>query len=217
MEQYSRFREITSGGADFVTRRLYISGEITQEKVMDCWIPALSVMDQESEAPVFIFIFTDGGNDGAGYALHDFITSMRSPVTTIGLGRVQSMGVVLLQAGSIRLMAPNAIIGFHDGKSMIQGEVGAKYIADLLQVSVEHDDHYKEVIARRCGTTPLFVSQWCKGELNFRAEHAVDKGLADALYLGEVSLRASPSRSPRRQSRRVRRESQSRPALFRRR
>ncbi|WP_288477200.1 ATP-dependent Clp protease proteolytic subunit [uncultured Pseudomonas sp.] len=60
-----------------------------------------------------IHISTDGGSTSHGFALYNFLRSLPVPVTTVNMGSVESMGVVLYLAGAVRIAAPHSRFLLH--------------------------------------------------------------------------------------------------------
>lgn len=67
------------------------------------------------KAPIKIILNTEGGDEYQGMAVYDTIGSTGTPVTIEGRGAVMSMGVFILQAGTERVLQPNARLMVHYG------------------------------------------------------------------------------------------------------
>lgn len=70
-----------------------------------------------------IHISTEGGSTSHGFALYNFLRSLQIPITTVNMGNVESMGVVLYLAGDVRIAAPQSRFllhplnwGFNEGR-----------------------------------------------------------------------------------------------------
>jgi ATP-dependent Clp protease protease subunit len=95
-------------------RRVYLFNEIESEESVFEAITELHWMDQAPDGPIRIYMCTPGGSAFPGFALFDAIRSLRAPTETIGLGYVASMGSVLLQAGTRRLLGANSWLMVHE-------------------------------------------------------------------------------------------------------
>jgi ATP-dependent Clp protease protease subunit len=82
----------------------------------------------ESENPnadISLYIQSPGGSVDAGEAILDTMRYIRSPVSTIAMGSVASMGAVLLAGGEKgkRFALPNARIMIHQPSAGMEGKV----------------------------------------------------------------------------------------------
>ena len=82
----------------------------------------------ESENPnkeISIYINTPGGDVAAGWAIMDTMNYIKSPISTIGMGLVASMGAVLLAAGEKgkRMALPNTSIMIHQPRAGAEGQI----------------------------------------------------------------------------------------------
>ncbi len=82
----------------------------------------------ESENPnkeISLYINTPGGDVTAGWAIMDTMHYIKSPVSTIGMGLVASMGAVLLAAGEKgkRMALPNTSIMIHQPHAGAEGQI----------------------------------------------------------------------------------------------
>ena len=78
-------------------------------------IKGLYVLDGIKKSNITIMWFSYGGDWDAGMAIYDFIKHIKSPVTMKCLGRVRSMGTVVLQACKKRLLYSNCLFLIHYG------------------------------------------------------------------------------------------------------
>lgn len=76
-------------------RVVIISGEITQE-LAEKTISQLLLLDYESQDPITAYVCSPGGHVDSGFAIHDVMRFIQSPVTTIGVGWVASIAVPIM-------------------------------------------------------------------------------------------------------------------------
>ena len=79
------------------TRTILLAGQV-DEKLAERVISQLLILNGISHAPIRLIITTPGGHVDAGFAIHDMIRFIESPVRTIGAGWVASIGVPILLA-----------------------------------------------------------------------------------------------------------------------
>lgn len=76
-------------------RTVLVTGSVNQE-LAEKVIAQLVVLDAESRDPIRVIITSPGGHVDSGYAIHDVMRFLRSPVITIGAGWVASIAVPIL-------------------------------------------------------------------------------------------------------------------------
>ncbi|MEM7263644.1 MAG: ATP-dependent Clp protease proteolytic subunit, partial [Planctomycetota bacterium] len=96
-------------------------------------IPSLHWLDAQSDDPIRLFINTPGGSADDGFAIHDAIRFIRSPVLCITNGLNASAGTIILLASpkERRFSLPNSRIMIHQPAGGAQGK------ASEIQVTAE--------------------------------------------------------------------------------
>jgi len=104
-------------------RTLFISEEVSP-KLTSKLVPALMWLDSKSDDPIRLFINTPGGSADDGFAIHDAIRFIRSPVLCITNGLNASAGTVILLATprERRFSLPNSRIMIHQPSSGVRGK-----------------------------------------------------------------------------------------------
>lgn len=184
LEQFNEFADrlgaCHASGVDWDRRAIYIVGELAGEKTYQ-YIPALHILD-ESSGPIKIFIMSPGGEEPGGWALFDTIKGLKNPSMTIGLGGVYSIAALIFQAGSKRILAPNAQLMMHNGHlSFEAGDINSDLLKQLAREGTKNDLRYQAAIADRAKVDLKKVEQWCKDERYFLTKEAIEEGLADRL------------------------------------
>jgi len=77
------------------SRTILINGTVDQE-LAERVIAQLLVLDTESKDPIKVIITSPGGHVDSGFAIHDMMKFIASPITTIGAGWVASIAVPIL-------------------------------------------------------------------------------------------------------------------------
>ena len=95
-------------------RTILISGEINQALAADV-IAQLLAMSTESDAPITLFINSQGGHVEAGDTIHDMIRFVKPPVRAVGTGWVASAGALIYVATprELRYCLPNTRFLLH--------------------------------------------------------------------------------------------------------
>lgn len=95
-------------------RTIIISGEITQ-KLTSVVSAQLLALAAESDAPITLFINSQGGHVEAGDTIHDLIRFVRAPVRIIGTGWVASAAALIFVSvpKEMRYCLPNTRFLLH--------------------------------------------------------------------------------------------------------
>ena len=77
------------------TRTVLVSGGV-DDKLAEKIMGQLLILDSESHEPIRVMITSQGGHVDSGFAIHDMLRFIESPVVTIGAGWVASIAVPIL-------------------------------------------------------------------------------------------------------------------------
>jgi len=88
-------REESLGLRMLKTRTVLVSGAV-DDKLAEKTIAQLLILDAESHDPIRVMISSQGGHVDSGYAIHDMLRFIESPIITIGAGWVASIAVPIL-------------------------------------------------------------------------------------------------------------------------
>jgi len=77
------------------TRTVLISGAV-DDQLAERTIRQLLILDAESHDPIRVLITSQGGHVDSGFAIHDMLRCIDSPVVAIGAGWVASIAVPIL-------------------------------------------------------------------------------------------------------------------------
>jgi len=96
------------------SRVVMVAGEVSPELAEDV-IAKLLVLDAQSHDPIKVVISSPGGHVDSGYAIHDMMRFVASPVVAIGVGWVASIAVPILlgAAKEKRFSLPNTRFLLH--------------------------------------------------------------------------------------------------------
>ncbi len=142
----------------------------------------LSADDPEKE--IQIYINSPGGSVTAGFAIYDTMQYVRSPVSTVCIGRTASFGTVILMAGAKgrRFSLPNATIHMHQpliGGKGLQGQASDLDIhaREILRIKVVLND----LIVKHTGQPLERVERDTDRDYFLSPEEAISYGLIDSL------------------------------------
>lgn len=105
-------------------RIVMINGPIETNMANTIVAQLLFLESENPNADISLYINSPGGDVSAGWAIMDTMNYIKSPVSTIGMGLVASMGAVLLAAGEKgkRFALPNTSIMIHQPLGGFEGQ-----------------------------------------------------------------------------------------------
>ncbi len=106
-------------------RIVMINGEIEPAMASTIVAQLLFLESENPNADISLYINSPGGDVSAGWAIMDTMQYIKSPVSTIGMGLVASMGSVLLAAGEKgkRFVLPNTQVMIHQPMAGARGQI----------------------------------------------------------------------------------------------
>ena len=106
-------------------RIIMVTGQIETGMANTIVAQLLFLESENPNADISLYINSPGGDVSAGWAIMDTMQYIKSPVTTIGMGLVASMGSVLLAAGEKgkRFVLPNTQVMIHQPMAGAQGQI----------------------------------------------------------------------------------------------
>lgn len=133
----------------------------------------------EDRQPIKIFINSDGGYVAAVLHVIDMIHLSKTPVYTIGMGRVYSAGGLLLMAGHKRYIFPHTSCLIHDGSSGAIGSIGK--MIDNLEFTKELEKRIKQYILSSTRITEEIYDQNYRRDWFMFSEEIIKLGIADEI------------------------------------
>tara|TARA_B100002019_G_scaffold149588_1_gene128710 strand:- start:10048 stop:10662 length:615 start_codon:yes stop_codon:yes gene_type:complete len=194
--------EIHAYNIDVKSREIYInefddSGESggVDHRMLQNFTKNINILKNISRDPITIHMQTVGGCWYSGMGIYDAIRSSKCKTNFIGYGQLCSMGTVIIQAATRRLVTENSTFMVHWGSSEISGH----YLSAQNLAAFEKESGKKmlSIYAEKCQKTGLFFKQsgyslsktkaYIKRKLNngdwyMEAAEAVYYGFADGIY-----------------------------------
>jgi ATP-dependent Clp protease protease subunit len=96
------------------SRTVYLTGDITEDSIAEVQQQILDLA-AESKEPIYLVVSTYGGVVDEMFSLYDVMNFVRSPIYTIGLGKIMSCGSLILANGKKghRMLGKSARIMIH--------------------------------------------------------------------------------------------------------
>lgn len=185
IDDYVRLQELQQ-------RRLFLTCGINQMSVIDIIKPILQYnkddkdIPVENRIPIVIYIATNGGELDSGFALIDVILNSATPVYTVNLGYMYSMGFLLCLAGHKRYALPSSKFLIHDGWDMI-GNSSTK-IQDYIEFNKRVEQRVKQYVLNRTKISEEEYDKNLRVEWYLFADEAQEKGVVDYIIGDDCTL-----------------------------
>lgn len=157
-------------------RTIIISGAINQD-VAERVMKQLTVLAAESDAPITIYINSQGGHVESGDTIHDMVRFVGPRVRMLGTGWVASAGALIYVAvpREDRYCLPNTRFLLHQPAGGAQG--AASDIAIEAEEIVKMRERINRIFARQTGQPLAKIEEDTHRNFWLSAEEAVDYGL----------------------------------------
>lgn len=143
------------------------------------WNMEDSGINPEERRPIKIFINSDGGSVDTVLHIIDMIRLSKTPVYTIGMGRVYSAGGLLLMAGHKRYVFPHTSCLIHDGSSGAIGSIGK--MLDNLEFTKEMEERMKKYILSSTRIPEEIYDKNYRRDWFIFSEEMIRLGIADEI------------------------------------
>ena len=133
--------------------------------------------------PILLFIDSQGGDSGEGFALVDVIELSKTPIWTINLGEWSSMGFLIGITGHRRFSLSRATFLWHDGGTGFVGSTGKVQDAADFNKLYENEVVKKHVLAHSDPEkfTEAFYDANVRKEFYMLPEQALSFGFIDEI------------------------------------
>lgn len=158
------------------TRNILISGEINKDQA-DSFTKQMLILDSESNDPIYVYINSPGGDVYSGFAIHDMIRYVTSPVYVIGEGLVASAAALIFLAAEKdrRLGFPHSTYLIHQPLSQMKG------VASDMAIQAEKMEALRkaldQLIADATGKSVDEVSKDTERDCWLTSKEALDYGI----------------------------------------
>lgn len=145
-----------------------------------------TVDSEEGPCKIELQINSPGGDIVAGLALVDFLRSLRKlghVIDTVAFGMAASMGSVILQAGTRRIMGKNAMLLLHEGSLGAIGDFGQ--VEDRVKLMEKFHERILDIFVERASalnkkTTKKYITEhWKRTDWWLNASESLEMGFVD--------------------------------------
>ena len=171
----------------FKSRFVMVFGEI-DDKMAHATCRRLLALSEESDAPITMLISSPGGHVESGDAIHDMISFVRAPVTTLGTGWVASAGAHIFLAApkDRRVCLPNTRFMIHQPAGGAGGQ--ATDIAIQAREIIKTRERIARVVAKQTGKTYEAVLADMERDFWMSADEAVAYGIVSRVIKHQKDL-----------------------------
>ncbi len=171
----------------FKSRFVLVFGEI-DDKMALATSRRLLALAEESDEPITMLISSPGGHVESSDAIHDMISFVRAPVTTVGTGWVASAGahVFLAPPKDRRVCLPNTRFMIHQPAGGAGGQ--ATDIAIQAKEIIKTRERIARLTARQTGRTFEAVLADMDRDYWMSAEEAVKYGICSRIIQHQKDL-----------------------------
>jgi len=156
--------EIHNYGIDVKNREIYIhefddSGESAgvDHRMLQNFIKNINILKNLNKEPITIHMQTVGGCWYSGMGIYDAIRNCRCKTTFIAYGQLCSMGTIIIQSATKRLITENSTFMVHWGSSEISGH----YLSSQNLAAFEKNaaQQMVDIYAEKCYKTGKFFKE----------------------------------------------------------
>lgn len=160
------------------TRTVIVNGQVDQE-MAEKVVGQLILLDNDNHDPIRVIITSQGGHVDSGYAIHDIMRFVDSPVYTIGAGWVASIAVPILFGGEKghRYSLPNTRYLIHQPSGGAGGQLSDIRIE--AQEIIKIREKINRLIAEETGQPVEKVERDSDRNFWMTAEEALKYGLVN--------------------------------------
>jgi ATP-dependent Clp protease protease subunit len=139
----------------------------------------IHLSNEDSEAPIQMYINSPGGQVYAGLAIYDTMQMISNPISTVAVGATASFGTMLLTAGTEgqRYALPHATIHMHQPLGGAQGQ--ASDIEIQAREILRLKSRLNELLAFHTGQDIETIERDTNRDYYMDAETAAEYGLVD--------------------------------------
>lgn len=166
-------------GYDIENRIIYIFGEIDRMAAYR-FIAGFKWLDR-TPGPIHVVLCSEGGSVDSGIAMYECIRTANNPVLVEGTGTVASAAVMVLLAGTVRLLNPETSVMIHNTSYDIEGHLTTPIVKALAEDCRMGNERMYEIYAQRTGRSIEDIRKWCDAETTFTPEDAIKHGFADKI------------------------------------
>lgn len=163
-------------------RKVFVEGEINQEKACLFIKQILLLCKEDSSKPIDVLINSPGGEISSGLLMYDCIQSCKTSIRMYCMGTAYSMGALLFASGNHgRYMFPHSELMLHE--PLLGSRVGgnASSIRSISDSLMDTRNKMNQILAKHTGRSVKEIEEATCFDHYFSPEESMDFGLADEI------------------------------------
>lgn len=178
-------KEVEHRGASKVNlldnRIIYLCNDISEYSARGVVEDLLKLDNTKSKGDITMYINSPGGSVSDGLAIYDAMNMIESDIKTICIGRVASMGAIILSNGTKgkRFIMPNAEVMIHEVSTFSMGKL------EKVKVDFEHTTKINErilkILSDNSGQSLEQVKKDTLKDNWLTSEEAIEYGICDKI------------------------------------
>lgn len=156
-----------------------VFGDIDDDVATEFINSVLEVSGENPQAPITVYISSEGGNMYNMFAMHDIMRQVPNHIHTIGIGRVMSAATLILAAGDKRSVSSNTYIMLHEPSYAAPENKVSQYERELEHLKDLKNKMYSLLSEYTGQTVKKIAADLDNQDHYISADEAVKYGLAD--------------------------------------
>lgn len=173
-------REVSLSTRHLMNRSIFLTGSIDAE-MANAFLSQLLYLEQESSAPITIYVNSPGGEVNAGLMIYDAIQGSSLEINMVCTGIAASMAAILLAGGQKgrRFILKHSKVMIHE--PLIANGVGgsATSIKNISDSILETREIVNGILAKHTGKSIEEINDATSFDNFMNAEDAIKFGLCD--------------------------------------
>ena len=142
--------------------------------------------DKTTRKPIWLHIYSPGGETVAGSALIDAMLQSQTPIYTVNDGMAMSMAGLIFIAGTKRYSMERATLMLHDGSMGVSGDVSK--VKDYIEYQNKWEAKMKDFVLSHSKLTEEEYKDQSRADWYLLPDSAKEKGLVDFIIGPDCSL-----------------------------
>ena len=170
------------------SRTVLVTDEVNKKMAQQVTAQLLILDEEDSKAPIHMYINSPGGDADAGFAMFDMIRFINAPVKTVVGGLAASAAVLVLLGAKKenRYAQPNARLLIHQPSTGIHGD--ASDIEIEAEEIIKCRDRINQIIADETGQAIKKVEEDTQRNCWLSAQEALEYGLVSKVIASTDEL-----------------------------
>lgn len=182
----------------FEERIVVLGTQVDETSGQDIMAQLLSLDNQDSTAPIKLYINSPGGSITAAFLIYDTMQLTKAPVHTYCMGQAASAAAMILSAGAPghRHILPHARVMIHEPRSGgSQGSLQETDIDIMVREMTRFRELQEDIFVKHTGQPLADIVKNTQRDRFFTAEEAKAFGIVDEIIGERVPVAERPAKS----------------------